>query len=143
MYIGFKHLHSYLAYAFLLVFFIALFVIIVDYTGKKPFSNKIRKLALVGLISAHLQLVIGLIMYLFLSPLGLGSLNGAAMKDSTMRLYALEHPLMMLLGIIIITIGYSKSKRATQDNKKYKILIAYFSLGLILILSRIPWQVWP
>lgn len=42
------------------------------------------------------------------------------MKNAVSRLYGLEHPLMMLIAIALITIGYSKAKRAIEDRLKFK-----------------------
>ncbi|MGH2623953.1 MAG: hypothetical protein ACRDE7_09825, partial [Sphingobacterium sp.] len=102
-----KHLHSTLAIVLLIALIIAIIITIANYAGNKPYN---RKIALIGLISAHLQLVIGLIIY-FVSPLGLSSFSGDNMKESGLRLYFLEHPLMMIIAIVLITMGYSKAKK--------------------------------
>src|SRR5690606_12647084 len=112
----------------------------------KLLSNKehggLKKLATFALIATHTQFLIGLIAY-FTSPLGMKNFSGENMGDSISRLYMLEHPLMMLIGIILITIGNSKAKKALGDQKKNKTILIYFAIGLIFILSRIPWHVWP
>lgn len=142
MYTGLKHLHSGLAYLLLAGLIFAILYTLIGYFGNKPFTEGNRKVALIGLISAHLQFVIGLVLY-FVSPLGMANASGAAMKDAGSRLYFLEHPLMMLLGIILITVGYSRAKRLTVDRSRYLSVLIFFTAGLIFILSRIPWQVWP
>jgi hypothetical protein len=55
----------------------------------------------------------------------------------------LEHPLMMIVGITLITMGWSKAKRAADDGKKYGAIALWYGIGLVLMLSRIPWSVWP
>lgn len=142
MYTGFQHLHSGLAYLLLAAMLLSILVVLVAAMRKSPFTDKIRKVALVGLISAHLQLIIGLVLY-FISPLGFPSLSGEVMKDSLARLYALEHPLTMIIAIILITVGYSRAKRMTEDRKKYNSILIFYVLGLLLILLRIPWHAWP
>ena len=64
------------------------------------------------------------------------------MKDSTLRLYALEHPLINIIAIVLITIGWSKHKKATDSKSKFKKFAIFYTLGLVLILSRLPWKVW-
>ena len=135
---GMKHLHSTLAIVLLLALVIAIIITIANYAGNKPYN---RKIALIGFISAHLQLVIGLVLY-FTSPLGLSSFSGENMKNSDLRLYFLEHPLMMIIAIVLITIGYSKAKKLTDQKAANKTVIIFYILGLILILSRIPWSTW-
>ena len=142
MYTGFKHLHSFLAYPLLIAVVIAFLIATFAYFSKAPYSKVHRISALIGLISAHLQLIFGLILY-FLSPLGFSNISGENMGDSISRLYFLEHPLMMILAIVFITMGFSKAKRASSDLAKHKSVMIYFGLGLIFALSRIPWNVWP
>ncbi len=141
MHTGFHHLHSFLAYLVLLALAVALVHAVLGVTGKRPFTATSRKLVLFGLVFTHLQALFGLVLY-FISPMGLNNLSGATMKDSAARLIAVEHPLMMLLAVILITIGYSKAKRATVDAQKFKLVSWFYGIGLLLILSRVPWALW-
>jgi hypothetical protein len=125
----------------LLAIGIAAIVALMSYMGKKG-SPQLKTFALIGLIMAHLQLLMGLILY-FVSPNGMSNLSGATMKDSFGRLLALEHPLMNIIALVLITIGYSKSKKLIGTLAASKTIMIYYGLGLILILIRIPWQVWP
>lgn len=142
MYNILKQAHSGIAYLLLLALVAAILFTIVSWAGKKPFKKSNKIAALIGFASGHLQFLIGLILY-FVSPLGVSNLSGETMGDSTARLYALEHPLTMIIAIVLITIGYSKSKKAETDQGKYKMIVLFYTLGLILVLSRIPWSVWP
>lgn len=142
MYTGFQHLHSGMAYIVLAVLLLSFIYALINFTQNKPFTDSVRKASLVGLIAAHLQLLIGLILY-FISPLGVSNFSGEAMGDAMSRLYMLEHPLTMIIGIALITVGYSKAKRGTDDAARYKKLLIYYGLGIVFILIRIPWSVWP
>lgn len=135
---GMKHLHSTLAVILLLALVISILITAINYFKSKPYN---RKIALIGFISAHLQLLVGLILY-FTSPLGFQSLSGANMSNSGARFYFLEHPLMMIIGIIVITIGYSKAKKAPADYAANKIVFITYTVALIIILARIPWSTW-
>ena len=77
-----------------------------------------------------------------MSKAGLADM-GSAMKDSTLRLYAVEHPLVMIIAIVFITMAHSKSKKDIADLLKHKVKSIYYLIALVLILSRIPWSVWP
>lgn len=142
MYTGFQHLHSGIAYIVLAVLLFSFIYALINFLQKKPFTEKVRKASLAGLIAVHLQLLIGLVLYV-ISPLGLSNFSGEAMGDAMSRLYMLEHPLTMIIGIILITVGYSKAKRGTGDATRYKKLLIYYGVGIALILLRIPWSVWP
>lgn len=142
MYTGLQHLHSGFAYLLLAALIFSILYILISYLGKKPFTDKHRKIALIGFIASHLQLVFGLILY-FISPLGVSNISGDVMKNAELRLYAIEHPLTMIIAIVLITIGYSKAKKLTDSDQRYKKILIFYTIGLILILSRIPWSVWP
>lgn len=131
--------HSGWAYIALLVLVIAVINAIIGLTSKKEFTAKDRKIALFGLIGTHVQLLFGLILY-FVSPLGLSSLG--QMSDKALRLTSLEHPLINIIAITLITIGWSKHKKLTTSKSKFKTFAIFYSLGLLLILSRIPWSMW-
>jgi hypothetical protein len=68
---------------------------------------------------------------------------GAVMKDSTLRLYLVEHPTTNILAIVLITMGWSLHKKASGSRKKYFRIAVFYGIGLLLLLSRIPWQNWP
>jgi hypothetical protein len=65
-----------------------------------------------------------------------------AMKIPELRLTMLEHPLINIIGIVLITIGWSTHKKQESSNGKFKKIAIFYGLGLLLILSRIPWSLW-
>jgi hypothetical protein len=139
MYTFVQKFHSGWAYLALLLLLIAVFNTVIGIISKKEFTVKDRKIALFGLIGTHIQLVVGLLLY-FVSPLGLDSLG--QMKDAALRLTSLEHPLTNIIAIVLITIGWSKHKKAENSLAKFKSITIFYGLGLVLILSRIPWKLW-
>lgn len=143
MYTGLKHLHSFLPYLLLTLLVVSVIVFLSKRSGSKPFTKGDKQLALFTLIAAHLQLVFGLALY-FVSPITQAAFKSdEIMSNATYRFYAVEHISIMLIAIVVITIGYSKSKRQTDDSKKFKTLSLFYAIGLVLALSRIPWDVWP
>ncbi len=141
MYTGFQHLHSALAYVVLLLLIVAIGMAKYGFFFKKPFTETQRKVTLFALIGAHTQLLIGLVLY-FISPIGFSNLSGESMGDSMARLYALEHPLINIIALVLITVGFSTAKRLTEDKKKHFRIVLLYGIGLLLILSRIPWGAW-
>lgn len=139
MYNFIKELHSGWAYLTLLILLIAVINAILGFTSKKEFTAKDRKISLFALIGTHTQLLIGLILY-FVSPLGKDSLG--QMSNAALRLTSLEHPLINLIAIALITIGWSKHKKLINSEAKFKTFAIFYGLGLVLILSRIPWNLW-
>ena len=108
---------------------------------KKEFRmEKDFRISLFAFILSHIQLLIGIILWVIsanglkaLQTLGMGGLNSAA------RLLAVEHPFINILAIVLITIGWSKHKKTDESTTKFKRIALFYGLGLVFILSRIPW----
>lgn len=132
-----KHLHSTLAIILLIALLVSIIITISNLASNKPYN---RKIALIGLISAHLQLVIGVIYYFVMKFPSM--ISGAAMKDSVLRFKIIEHPLTMIIAIILITMGYSKSKKLIDAKKANKTVVTFYIIAFILVLIRIPWDTW-
>ncbi len=139
MYEFIQKAHSGWAYLVITFLLIAVINAFIGLSSKKEFTATDRKLALFALIFTHIQLLIGLILY-FVSPLGKAVLG--QMKDPALRLTSLEHPLINIIAIILITIGWSKHKKLMDSSAKFKTFAIFYSIGLVLILSRIPWKMW-
>jgi len=143
MYNFIQNFHSGWAYVVLILLLITVITSLVGYFNKKQFSSTDRKIALFALIASHIQFLIGLTLY-FVSPNGLNIIQQLGMGglNSSARLLALEHPLINLIAIVLITIGWSKHKKQINGTSKYRTFSIFYGLGLLLILSRIPWHLW-
>ncbi len=144
MYAILKNIHSYWAFLVLLILVLAIANAFRGMGSQKSFESKDLRVSLFGLIFSHIQLLIGLLLY-FVSPWfdQWGSLGmGGVMKDPQTRLYLVEHPFTNILAIVLITMGWSMHKRQTEDGKKFSRIGIFYFLGLVLLLSRIPWDAW-
>ena len=137
-----KMIHSYWAYLVLALLIFSVINALMN--AKKEYKDKDLRIALFTLIVSHIQLIIGLGWY-FMSPIyksikanGMGEI----MKNNVGRLLAVEHPIMMILAIVFITIGFSKHKKKTTDAAKFKTITIWYGIALLLVLSRIPWSQW-
>ena len=139
MYNFIQKFHSGWAYLALLILVIAVVSSLVGMFSKREFTATDRKIALIALIAIHIQLLVGLILY-FVSPLGFTVLGN--MDDRALRLQSLEHPLINIIAIALITIGWSKHKKLITSESKFKTFSIFYGIGLLLILSRIPWSMW-
>lgn len=137
-------LHSGWAYITLIILVFAVVNAIIGLNSKKEFTDKDLRISLFTLIVAHIQLIIGFIAFFVSAQFKyvLDNGMGAAMKEPTIRLFVVEHPLMMILAIILITMGFSKHKKQSTDKGKFKTIALYYGLGLLFVLSRIPWNQW-
>ncbi len=125
------HAHSGLRWLVVLFLVIAILKSFAGWFGKKEFTKSDNLIALLLLSFTHLQLIVGAVMY-FISPKVIGM--GDAMKDGVLRFWALEHGLMMLIAISLITIGRVKSKKATENEAKFKKGAIFYTIAFVLIL---------
>lgn len=137
-------LHSYLAYVVLAVLFLAVANAITGLISNRIFDlQRDFRISLFALILSHIQLVVGLLLF-FISPSGLKAIQTLGMGglNAPARLLAVEHPFINIIAIILITIGWSRHKKFMEGKKKFKSIAIFYGLGLLLILSRIPWTQW-
>ncbi len=138
-----KEIHSYWAYLVLIMLVFAVVNAFMGISKKRSFTDRDVRIGLFTLIVSHIQLLIGLGWY-FMSPAykALKANGSEVMENSASRLLAVEHPLMMIIALVLITIGWSKHKKKTEDVAKFKTFAIFYGLALVLILARIPWNQW-
>ena len=138
-------IHSYWAYLILVVLTLAVLKSFFGYFAKKDYDANAFRVSLLTLIISHIQLLIGILLYFSSARFGLWSDLGLVevMKNADLRLYLIEHPIINILAVVLITMGYSKHKKKLVSKPKYKTIAFFYSIALVLIISRIPWNVWP
>src|ERR1700759_3101576 len=119
----FKELHSGFRYIVFVLVLLAIIQSLLGWLGKKPYTELNRKINLFALISAHTQLLIGIVLY-FLSPNV--QFNSETMKNETTRYFTVEHWVMMIIAIVLITIGHSKSKKIVLPEAKHKTIAIFY-----------------
>jgi len=141
MYTGLLHTHNLFRWLVLIAAVLAVVFAFSGWIRKKEWKKTDNILGLLLTIFVDIQLRLGLILY-FVSPLTRVAFAdfGAAMKNAALRFYAVEHILMMIVALVIIHIGRSKSKKASDTVKKHKAAAIFYTIGLIIILSAIPWD---
>ncbi len=139
---GLVHLHNLLRWVILILLILSIVKSYSGWKGRKSFSEGDRKTWLFTMIAAHTTLVLGLYQWLagrigiITTELPEGT---SFMKEKVYRFFWMEHPLLMIVSIVLITLGYGMSKKAVSDEVKYKKAFTYFIIALILILIGIPW----
>lgn len=126
----FKYLHSGVRFIVIILLLWAILQSLAGWLGKKAYTEGNRKVNLFAMISAHTQLLLGLILY-FLSPFV--KFGGDTMKDNTLRYWTVEHISMMIVAIILITIGHARSKRAATPEGKHKAIAIFYILAVVIV----------
>lgn len=130
------HAHSGLRYVVLGLLVAAIFQALSKRRSGAVYPEK-NKMGLYAFMATHIQLLLGLILYLFLSQKF--DFDDFDMTNKVERFYGVEHIVGMLLAIAIITIGYIKAKRQAGINKGWKTIALFYGIGLVIILAMIPW----
>lgn len=131
-----QHAHSGLRWVVLILLLWAIWGAFQGRSKSAAFSDADRKRGLFAMISAHVQLLLGLSLY-FLSPYV--KFEGGVMKDSLLRFYTVEHISLMLIAIALITLGYTRIRKKADDRSKFQTQFVFFLIALLLILAAIPW----
>ncbi len=133
-------IHNLLRWLFLAAALYAILRSVLGLMNKSVYSKSDNTAGSILIALAHSQLLIGIIL-LFVSPVIQAAMAdmASAMKDKVTRLQLIEHPLTMIIGVVLIQVGRIRTKKAYADTDKYKRSLLFFGLGLVLILSRIPW----
>jgi len=142
MYTGLLHTHNMFRWLVLISLVLAVVFAFAGWLRKLDWSKRDNLTGLLLTIFIDIQFLVGIILYAFVSPVTKSAFNdfGAAMKDSDLRFYAVEHILMMLIALALVHIGRAKSKRATAPWKKHRIAAIFYGIALLLILAGIPWE---
>ena len=140
-------LHSWSRWLVVVFGLIALYRAYVGWTGQRRFVGADNGMGASFVGSMHLQVLLGLILYFGLSPYGLKGIEnaggmGAAMKDSALRFWGVEHITTMILAVVIAQIGRSLSKKPADAIIKHRRAAIYFGIALVLVLLMIPWGIW-
>lgn len=136
MYTALKHAHSGIRWVVLILLILAIFNAYAKWKNGSDFTSKDKKLSLFAMVFLHIQLLVGIAVY-GVSPLV--SFADGWMQNAATRFYSMEHEIMMLIAIILVSIGYSRGKRKTEAPQKFKTIFIFYLIGLVVILLAIPW----
>lgn len=105
------------------------------------FDNIARR-ATVGIVQT--QFLIGLALYVF-SPMVRYFLEnfGTAVHERNARFFGMEHITMMFIAVAVISAGSVKVDKNQTDRGKFRLIVIWFSVGLLIIFLSIPWEFSP
>ena len=93
---------------------------------------------------AHIQLVVGIVLYTQSPIIKYFWQNfKEAIRNLDTAFFGLLHIILMLTAIVLITIGSALSKRKTTDKEKFKTMLVWFLISLLIIFIAIPWPFSP
>ena len=145
MYSSALWLHSLLRWAVLVSGLVAWFRAIGGHTAKRPWTPKDELWGLMLTISVDIQFLVGLILYLFLSPITMFGVRNlvAAMQNSTARFFTVEHLAGMVIGIALVHVARVRIRKSTDAARKHRTAMIFFGFAMVAIIISIPWPGMP
>lgn len=138
MYKIFQHSHSGIMYLILVLLFFSVLISFLKFIKKdETISPQLYKLFQITKWLMYLQFILGIFL-LFISPrnyFGVGT-----MKSEVLRFYSIEHPLMMLIAIGLVSIGLFRSRKKANAIQKNKTVLIFYTIALLIVVVMIPWK---
>ncbi len=135
--------HSWIRWiAFALALVVVLKSLIGLFADNQEFKKLDNALAASFVGTMHLQLLLGLTLYFFLSPLTDLAMKdmGSAMRDQELRFWAVEHITVMVLAVVFAQVGRSISKKSEDNSVKFRFQSIFFGASLLMMIIGIPWS---
>ncbi len=144
MYVALVIIHSWLRWLVLLAGFNALLRAIGGARAGRSWAPGDEQASRWLVILFDIQFLIGLILYIGLSPLTQNAFNdfGAAMRDPQLRFWAVEHIAGMLIASALLHVGRARARKASELTR-HRVTAIFFGLALLVVLLSIPWPGMP
>jgi hypothetical protein len=134
-------IHSWLRWLVLAAALVVIVRAIAGLVRQRPWSSADGTAARVFVASLDVQVLIGLLIYAALSPFTLEAWGDmrATMRNAPLRFIAIEHPVGMLVAVVLAHIGAGRLRRATDLVRRHRSALIFFGLALLVLLISIPW----
>jgi hypothetical protein len=136
-------LHNILRWVVMILGIVVLVRALWGWLGKKAWEKTDRMLGVAFTSAFDIQILLGLLLYFFFSSYGLNVfLNqpiGEVLGNQTSLLFAVEHPVIMILAVVFAHLGSMLPKKAKDDPTRHKQAAICFGLAILLTLAAMPW----
>ncbi len=135
--------HNILRWVVLILGILAVVTAFIGWFGKKEWTPRDRKIGSFFGMGMDIQLLLGLILYIFFSPFALSALLNQGMsyvmQQAEYRFFAVEHIFYMVVAVVFAHLGSILAKKAPASAGKFKRAAIFYTLSLLTILAGIPW----
>jgi hypothetical protein len=137
--------HSWLRWLVLLAALMAVARAVSGVSTRRPWTPVDDRAGLWLTAALDLQMLIGFVLYIFLSPVTKSAFvdMAAAMREAPIRFFAVEHPVGMVVAIALAHVGRVRVRKAADSESRHKQALVFFGLALLVILLSIPWPIGP
>lgn len=135
-------IHNIIRWVILIAGAVAVFRAYMGWFGKREWTETDRKAGLLFTTSIDIQILLGLLLYFFLSPITKAALSafGDVMSEAGARFFAFEHVIVMLLALVFAHLGSILPKRVDEAVRKHRRAAIWFTLAFLVILAGMPWM---
>ena len=135
-------IHNVVRWVVLIAGALAVFRAVAGVVNRGAWSGSDRLVGMIYTSSIDLQFLLGLILYIFLSPITHSAFQsfGSAMGNPSLRFFALIHPFYMVLAVVLAHLGSSLSRKAASDAARFQRALIWYGLSFVLILLGMPWM---
>jgi len=136
--------HSFIRWLVLISLLYSIFRAYKGYSSKLVFTKTDNSIRHWTATIAHIQLIFGILIYVQ-SPIVkyLWKNFKDGILNAEIAFFGIIHIFLMLTAIVFITIGSALAKRKKADNDKFKTMLLWFSIALLIIFIAIPWPFSP
>jgi hypothetical protein len=133
-------LHSWIRWVAILSGIIATLTVLTS-TPRSASADRSDTWGLILMIALDLQMLLGLLLYLVLSPTTAAIFQnfGGAMRDPVARFWAVEHVSMMVIAVVLGHLGRILGRKATTPSARRTRQIVCFGLSTLLMIVATPW----
>ncbi|MRX70191.1 hypothetical protein GJU42_19635 [Flavobacterium resistens] len=136
--------HSFIRWLVLVSLLYSIYIAYKGYSQKLPFTKKDNLIRHWTATIAHIQLIFGILVYVQSPIVKYFWKNfNEAIQNVNASFFGIIHIFLMLIAIVLITIGSALAKRKSSDEQKFKTMLIWFSLALLIIFIAIPWPFSP
>lgn len=136
-------IHNIIRWVVVILLIVTVVRSVVGWIGKREWLENDSRLVSFSMMGIDIQLLLGLLLYIFFSPLGLETITNQGfsfvMDNPEYRFFAFEHGLLMLLAVVFGHLGSIFTKREEDSTAKFRRATIWFGLALIIVLVGIPW----
>ncbi len=134
-------LHNVVRWIVLIFGVLAIFSAYRGWFGGRTWTELDRRFGVFFGSAMDTQLLLGLILYIFLSPLTTAMLRNFSLvqSNSQIRFFGIEHILLMVVAVALVHVGSVMSRKPTDDVAKHRTAAIYYSLAVLVVVIAIPW----
>lgn len=141
MYATILALHNLVRWVIIITGLLAIGSAIWGVLQRRDWTKTDRLIGMFFSIALDVQLVLGGLLYFVYSPLTRIAFQdfSAAMGESNLRFFSLEHALYMALAVVLVHVGSISSRKASTSMQQHRRALLWFLLAGLMIALGMPW----